>query len=75
MRKLYAIVFIYLAFVGAVVLTDGVNNGTTVQGNRAKKARMVRKLKGDFKKLKKQEGALKLVDGNGDYEGTCAKGR
>lgn len=39
--------------------------------NHDRKVRIVRKLKKDFRKLKKHEGALKLVGGeNGDHEGT-----
>ncbi|XP_017889391.1 lysyl oxidase homolog 2B isoform X1 [Ceratina calcarata] len=36
---------------------------------REKKARIVKKLKKDFRKLKKQEGAVKLVGGENEYEG------
>lgn len=36
---------------------------------REKKARMVKKLKKDFRKLKKQEGAVKLVGGGSGHEG------
>lgn len=45
------------------------NNATSVS-SRDKKTRTPRKLKKDFRKLKKQEGALKLVGGeNGEHEG------
>lgn len=44
------------------------NNGTWDKV-REKKARIVKKLKKDFRKLKKQEGAVKLVGGNGAHEG------
>lgn len=45
------------------------NNATSVR-SRDKKTRTARKLKKDFRKLKKQEGALKLVGGeNGEHEG------
>lgn len=45
------------------------NNATSVS-SRDKKTRIVRKLRKDFRKLKKQEGALKLVGGeNGEHEG------
>lgn len=51
-------------------IADDYNVSTTTMAARAKKARLVRKLKRDFRKLKKQEGAIKLVGGeNGDYEG------
>jgi hypothetical protein len=34
--------------------------------------RIIKKLRKDFRKLKKQEGALKLTgDGNNDYQGTA----
>lgn len=39
--------------------------------NRNKKVGIVKKLRRNFRKLKKQEGALKLVGGeNDDHEGT-----
>lgn len=45
------------------------NNATWIS-SRDKKTRIVRKLRKDFRKLKKQEGALKLIGGeNGEYEG------
>jgi len=47
------------------------SNNATWASNRDKKTRIVRKsLRKDFRKLKKQEGALKLTGGeNGEYEG------
>lgn len=58
--------FIVLVFVFEFCASD---NDTWVE-NRDRKARVVKKLKKDFRKLKKQEGALKLVGGeNGDHEG------
>lgn len=36
---------------------------------REKKARIVKKLKKDFRKLKKQDGAVKLVGGESSHEG------
>jgi hypothetical protein len=43
------------------------NNSTW---SRGKKTRIVRKLRKDFRKLKKQEGALKLIGGEtGEHEG------
>lgn len=37
---------------------------------RIRKMRIIKKLKKDFRRLKKQEGALKLIGSeNGDYEG------
>ncbi|XP_077266634.1 lysyl oxidase homolog 3 isoform X3 [Temnothorax americanus] len=45
------------------------NNATWISG-RGKKTRVVRKLRKDFRKLKKQEGALKLIGGeSGEHEG------
>ncbi|CAL7937931.1 unnamed protein product [Xylocopa violacea] len=45
-------------------------NNVTWDKIREKKARIVKKLKKDFRKLKKQEGAIKLVGGeNGGHEG------
>ncbi|XP_076759795.1 lysyl oxidase homolog 3A isoform X2 [Xylocopa sonorina] len=45
-------------------------NNATWDKIREKKARIVKKLKKDFRKLKKQEGAIKLVGGeNGGHEG------
>lgn len=45
------------------------NNDTWTMA-RERKARIVKKLRKDFRKLKKQEGALKLIGGeNGDHEG------
>lgn len=45
-------------------------NNDTWDKIREKKARLVKKLKKDFRKLKKQEGAVKLVGSeNGGYEG------
>lgn len=36
------------------------------------RARIINKLRKDYRKLKKQEGALKLIGGeSGDYEGTA----
>lgn len=58
--------FIVLVFVFEFCISD---NDTWIE-NHDKKARVVKKLKKDFRKLKKQEGALKLVGGeNGDHEG------
>jgi len=46
------------------------SNNTTWTNNRDEKTRVVRKLRRDFRKLKKQEGALKLIGGeNGEHEG------
>jgi len=46
------------------------SNNATWASNRDKKMRIVRKLRKDFRKLKKQEGALKLTGGeNGEHEG------
>lgn len=46
------------------------SNNDTWTRNRDRKIRVIEKLKKDFRKLKKQEGALKLIGGeNGDYEG------
>lgn len=45
-------------------------NNDTLDKIREKKARLVKKLKKDFRKLKKQEGAVKLVGSeNGGHEG------
>lgn len=45
-------------------------NNDTWDKIREKKARLVKKLKKDFRKLKKQEGAVKLVGSeNGGHEG------
>lgn len=39
---------------------------------RIRNMRIIKKLKKDFRRLKKQEGALKLIGGeNGDYEGAA----
>lgn len=46
------------------------SNNDTWTTTREKKARIVKKLRKDFRRLKKQEGALKLMGGeNGDHEG------
>jgi len=46
------------------------SNNATWTSNRDEKTRIVRKLRKDFRKLKKQEGALKLIGGeNGEHEG------
>lgn len=46
------------------------SNNATWANNRDKKTRIVRQLRKDFRKLKKQEGALKLTGGeNGEHEG------
>ncbi|XP_043675334.1 lysyl oxidase homolog 3A isoform X2 [Vespula pensylvanica] len=66
-RRLLVLMTIVSALFDLYVIADDDNVSTMV---RAKKARMVKKLKRDFRKLKKQEGAIKLVGGeNGDYEG------
>lgn len=60
-----------LCFLVILVLIDvcTADNGTWVR-TRDKKARLVKKLKKDYRKLKKQEGALKLVGGvKGEHEG------
>ncbi|KOX72728.1 Lysyl oxidase like protein 2B [Melipona quadrifasciata] len=45
-------------------------SNSTLNKVREKKARIVEKLKRDFRKLKKQDGAVKLVGGgNGEHEG------
>ena len=52
-----------------VIIVEGSNN--TLHGKQVKKGFLTNKLNKDFKKLKKQEGALKLVDGDrGIFEGT-----
>lgn len=68
MNKFYVSLVICSIILDAIVLADISN--VTDTNIRLKKARMVKKLKKDFRKLKKQEGAIKLVDGKGDYEGT-----
>lgn len=46
---------------------------TEAVSHRARKARLVKKLKKDFRKLKKQDGAVKLVGGTrNDYGGTIS---
>lgn len=52
------------------VRTTANSNDTWDEKIREKKARLVKKLKKDLRKLKKQEGAVKLVGGeNGGHEG------
>lgn len=47
------------------------SNNANWTSSRDKKMRIVRKLRKDFRKLKKQEGALKLIGGeNGEHEGS-----
>lgn len=45
------------------------SNNATWDKVREKKARIVKKLKKDSRKLKKQEGAMKLVGGENGHEG------
>lgn len=53
-----------------VTRTTANSNDTWDEKIREKKARLVKKLKKDLRKLKKQEGAVKLVGGeNGGHEG------
>ncbi|XP_012136331.2 lysyl oxidase homolog 3A isoform X2 [Megachile rotundata] len=62
--------FIFLGFLTMLILPDvclGFNS--TWDKIREKKARMVKKLRKDFRKLKKQEGAVKLVGGEGAHSG------
>lgn len=48
------------------------SNNATWTSSRDKRTRIVRKLRKDFRKLKKQEGAIKLIGGeNGEHEGAC----
>lgn len=54
----------------AIVVDICTANNDTWDKIREKKARLVKKLKKDFRKLKKQEGAVKLVGSeNGGHEG------
>lgn len=54
----------------AIVVDVCTANNDTWDKIREKKARLVKKLKKDFRKLKKQEGAVKLVGSeNGGHEG------
>lgn len=54
----------------AIVVDICAANNDTWDKIREKKARLVKKLKKDFRKLKKQEGAVKLVGSeNGGHEG------
>ncbi|XP_046751006.1 lysyl oxidase homolog 2-like [Diprion similis] len=66
---LYAGLIVYLAFVEAVDFNSTDVESTVFNRSRDTRAKIVRKLKKDFRKLKKQEGAIKLLGGNGDYEG------
>lgn len=55
----------------SIVFEFCTSNNATWTSSRDKKTRIVRKLRKDFRKLKKQEGALKLIGGeNGEHEGT-----
>jgi len=48
------------------------SNNDSWTNSRDSKMRIIKKLRKDFRKLKKQEGALKLTgDGNNDYQGTA----
>lgn len=60
-----------VGFLMTLALVDVcVGNNGTWDKVREKKARIVKKLKKDIRKLKKQEGAVKLVGGeNGGHEG------
>ncbi|XP_076295127.1 lysyl oxidase homolog 3A [Lasioglossum baleicum] len=53
----------------SMLLDVSANGNNTWDKVREKKARIVKKLKKDFRKLKKQEGAVKLVGGQHSYEG------
>lgn len=65
--SLFCLIIVVTALSYLCVTASEEDHGTVM---RAKKARIVKKLKKDFKKLKKQEGAIKLVGGErGDYEG------
>lgn len=58
--------FLIVIVVGMMI----VEGSNITYAKRMKKGFVVKKLKKDFKRLKKQEGALKLVDGErGIFEG------
>lgn len=61
---------IFVGFLIILILADVCNAyNNTWDKVREKKARMVKKLRKDMRKLKKQEGAVKLVGGEGGHEG------
>ena len=61
---------IFVGFLIILILADVCNAyNNTLDKVREKKARMVKKLRKDVRKLKKQEGAVKLVGGEGGHEG------
>ncbi|XP_014606671.1 PREDICTED: lysyl oxidase homolog 2 [Polistes canadensis] len=69
-RSLFILMMIVSVLFDHCAIANDDNESIMVATVRAKKARMVKKLKKDFKKLKKQEGAIKLIGSEkGDYEG------
>ena len=63
----FGLVFFVITIVVGMMIVEGSN---ITYAKRVKKGFIVKKLKKDFKRLKKQEGALKLVDGDrGIFEG------
>jgi len=65
-RMAFTLILLLLVFEFCASSNDSWTN------SRDSKMRVIKKLRKDFRKLKKQEGALKLTGGdNSDYQGTA----